>query len=202
MKNNFVLFICLVVLLSFSEVKAQVAKPAGPPKFEPINYGYEINWAAIATLANWYNLDFIKYYPKENSATKGEKIGYGVSLVSYLRNNNNFDDTFPSWKGFGAGAIYNIDSTYSYVGTHLLFDSYERYRDVGTLVQKRTGLRANIVMGGKEYLKPNLLVKFGWGVEVQSYKIEEFNELNKTTINNYYTTILNPFFEFKLAYLF
>ncbi len=189
-------------IIFFAFLSSSVAL-AGISKKDVVNYKYEINTAPAALIANWYSLDFIKYETISNSDEFNNKFGYGFALVSYLRNNNGFDNTFPSRHGYAGGLVAISDSKDSYYGAHIFYEKYDRYTDIGSLIQEREGFRANLVVGGKEYFKRNFALKFGWGVEIQTYKVREYDEKNKFIQNNYTTVLLNPFyFELKLAGLF
>lgn len=163
-------------------------------------YKYELNIAPLAILANWYTIDLLKYDPL---TSEGSQFAYGVTAISFVRNNNNADDTFPSRSGYGAGLTALWDHQDYYYATHAYYEKFDRYRDEGSMVQEREGFRANAVVGIKEVFKRRFALKFGWGVEIQTYKVREFPEVNRFVQTNYYTNILNPLFlEMKLACYF
>lgn len=177
------------------EAPAVILPPMG-------DYKYEINIAPLAILANWYTLDFLKYDPSTEGDPERTQFGYGISAISFIRNNNNLDGTFPNRGGYGAGATAVWDHREFYYATHAYYEKFERYQDEGTLVQEREGFRANVVMGLKEVIKRRFALKFGGGIEVQTYKVREFHETNRFVQTNYQTNILNPFLECKLAMYF
>lgn len=195
MKQSLLISILFFSSFSFSFV--------GPTKNEVIDYSYEVNTAPFAFFANWSSLDIIKYDRLSADSGPNSKFGYGVAAISYVRNQNDLNDTFPSRGGWAFGIVAIEDEKENYFGSHVFYEKYERYRNNGSLVQEREGLRGNFVIGGKEFFKNNYALKFGWGIELQAHKIREFDEKNRNIQTNYYSVQLNPlFFEFKLAGLF
>lgn len=191
-----------------SAQSAAAATPVVTP--EPVvilppmgDYKYELNIAPLALLANWYTIDFLKYDSSSESDLERQQFGYGITAVSFIRNSNDLDDTFPSRAGYGFGATAVWDHRDYYYATHAYYEKFERYQDKGTLVQEREGFRVNAVMGLKEVIKRRFALKFGWGLEAQTYRVREFHETNRFVQSNYQTNILNPFFlECKLAMYF
>lgn len=189
---------------------AQAAAAAMPPvKEEPVvvlppmgDYKYEANFAPLALFASWYTIDFLKYEPSVEGDLERKQFGYGLSAISFIRNNNDFDGTFPSRAGYGFGLTAVWDYRDYYYATHGYYEKFERYQDEGTLVQEREGFRVNAVIGLKEVFKRRYAFKFGAGVEAQTYKVREFHETNRFVQTNYQTHILNPFLECKLAMYF
>jgi hypothetical protein len=190
---------------------AQAAAATMPkPKEEPVvilppmgDYKYEVNFAPLALIANWYAIDVLKYEPSVESGAQSQQFGYGITAVSFVRNNNDFDDTFPSRSGYGAGLVATWDFRDYYYSTHGYYEKFERYQDKGTLVQEREGFRVTGVVGLKEVIKRRYALKFGAGIEVETYKVREFHETNRFVQTNYQTNILNPLFlECKLAMYF
>jgi len=175
-----------------------VAKPEPVVILPPMgDYKYELNMAPLALL------DFLKYDSSSESDLERQQFGYGVSAVSFIRNSNDLDDTFPSRAGYSFGATAVWDHRDYYYATHAYYEKFERYQDQGTLVQEREGFRVNAVMGLKEVIKRRFALKFGWGLEAQTYRVREFHETNRFVQSNYQTNILNPFFlECKLAMYF
>lgn len=210
-------------------VKPVPAKPAAPPKTlppppsvqdaaasmpkpveEPVvilptmgDYKYEVNIAPLAIIANWYAIDLLKYEPSAEGDPQRQQFGYGVSVISFIRNNNDFDDTFPSRSGYSFGGTAVWDFRDYYYSAHGYYEKFERYQDKGTLVQEREGFRVTGVVGVKEVIKRRYALKFGAGIELETYKVREFHETNRFVQTNYQTNILNPFFlECKLAMYF
>ncbi len=190
---------------------AQMAAASMPkPKEEPEvvlppmgDYKYEINFAPLAIFANWYAIDILKYEPSVEVDSQHRQFGYGLTAISFVRNNNDFDDTFPSRAGYGFGVTATWDYRDYYYSTHGYYEKFERYQDNGTLVQEREGFRVTGVVGLKEVIKRRYALKFGAGIELETYKVREFNETNRFVQTNYQTNILNPFFlECKLAMYF
>jgi hypothetical protein len=187
---------------------AAAAMPATKP--EPVvilppmgDYKYEINFAPLALFANWYAIDFLKYDPSAVGDSQRQQFGYGITGISFIRNNNDFDDTFPSRSGYAVGLTGVWDFRDYYYSTHGYYEKFERYQDKGTLVQEREGFRVTAVIGLKEVIKRRYALKFGAGFEVETYKVREFHETNRFVQTNYQTNILNPFFlECKLAMYF
>lgn len=167
------------------------------------DYKYEINLAPLALFANWYTIDFLKYEPAIVGDSRRQQFGYGITAISFIRNNNDFDGTFPSRSGYGAGLTAVWDFRDYYYSTHAYYEKFERYQDQGTLVQEREGFRITAVVGLKEVFKRRYALKFGVGIEAETYKVREFHETNRFVQTNYQTNILNPFFlECKLAMYF
>lgn len=178
-------------------------EPAAPQIKTTVNYQYEVNTAPAALIANWYSVDLIKYTHQSETTDPYAKFGIGLAIISYIRNNNDFDNTFPSRQGYAGGLTAIWDYKESYYATHAFYEKYERYTDGGSLKQDREGFRVNVVVGGKEYFKRNYALKFGWGLEIQSYQVKEFDEKFPSRYNNYNTLIFNPLYlELKLSGLF
>jgi len=190
------ILILFTLTIQIPKAQAFFARPNHPHA----EYDYEINTAPLAWFVDWGSLDLIRYFKTKDAGAA--KVGWGLSYIAYNKTTS-FEENLPNNKGnaYGIVAILDLDRG-NYLATHVLYDKYDKYFKDSTQIQAREGLRANAVIGGQDIYFNWIMVKFGFGVELATYRVNEYNQTTPQDISTYRTTGFNPFFELKAGVVF